>query len=228
MITLADLTDNTALLSFGYNRGLPPNVRFAWGARLIVTQDGYVDFVPDRTDVFSRSKDQGTTSLVKLGKDVPPKKWITTLGHLLTRGDINTREDHEWTLHREEFVVKANTQASAGYCYICAYAARDEPAIWSADEAGAAEVEGWNLFQTDGIEHSILELEKVDFPDADLGNGEGVARFKTDADAWEHVWRGARANNPLHLRALTVLKWESPVEFQEICTWTAEHVRSIR
>ena len=52
------MTTNTSdKLAFGYNPGLA-GATCAWGARWIITQQGSVDFVPDRQDMIGTAEER--------------------------------------------------------------------------------------------------------------------------------------------------------------------------
>lgn len=101
-------------LGYGYNAGLPEGARAAWGARMIAPND----LVHDRQSIFGDALEQkellawlndgalaaGRAILDKLGSEV--------------RGD-ERREHVLWKDTRG--VLKANTNASYGYVYLCAY-----------------------------------------------------------------------------------------------------------
>ena len=108
-------------LSFGYNAGLPDSAIAAWGARFIVTQDGYVDFVWDRTDAVGDSSDREALfdllecrySLDRLRAD---------LSEGLKTRRIGTREAAEIVFYDDDDLrVVGNSNASAGYFYVTGY-----------------------------------------------------------------------------------------------------------
>jgi hypothetical protein len=107
-------------LRFGYNQGRPPGNELAWGARLIVTQDGAVDFVWDRQDCVGPDGERQML-LDYLADVVADRPWvhITTL---LKSGEMQTRAAREFVVYEDSTVtMKANTNASCGYCYVVAY-----------------------------------------------------------------------------------------------------------
>jgi hypothetical protein len=106
-------------LEFGLNKAIPPDARNAWGARLIVTQDGFVDLVPDRQGCAGEDPE---AFLELLNTEFPLDKLLTAFSALLISGQMSTREEHTFTLFRsDKLEVAANTNASAGYCYIAAW-----------------------------------------------------------------------------------------------------------
>lgn len=108
----------TAQLRFGYNDGIPQGTETAWGARLIVTQQGNVDFVYDRQDAVG---DDRQRLLEYLRDSVGDKSW-DKIKELLASYEMRTRAAKEFTVYQDDTVtMKANTLASAGYCYVVAY-----------------------------------------------------------------------------------------------------------
>jgi hypothetical protein len=110
-------------LPFGYNQGLPEYVEAAWGCRAIVTQDGDVDVVHDRTstygsdDAFRRL----AAHLDTMGRD---ERWKARASALLTSREMDTRVAGEHVLVDDgTVIIKGNTNGSGGYLYVCAYTA---------------------------------------------------------------------------------------------------------
>jgi hypothetical protein len=109
----------SARLAFGYNQGLPEDVAAAWGCRAIVTQDGGVDVLWDRTSVFG--PDDAVDALVNQ-PGVCGVLWRERAGELLASGRMLTGEAGEHQLINDGvLVVKGNTNASGGHLYVCAY-----------------------------------------------------------------------------------------------------------
>lgn len=116
------MSTTTHRLAFGDNDALPEHATAAWGARLIVTQDGYVDLVPDRTDIFGAEAISGA-----LVKRIP--RPLDLVAAALRDSRLNTRQAGRVELYRDDLLVlTADTKASAGYCYVTAYLAADEAA----------------------------------------------------------------------------------------------------
>jgi len=111
-------------LQYGLNAAIPPEATGSWGCRAIVTQDGYVDIVPDRTD------QQGTTAIYELlNSQFSPSGLIEAIGRLLRSGQMGTRQPERFELHKSDtLTVAADTLASAGYCYVAAWTAIPDPA----------------------------------------------------------------------------------------------------
>lgn len=107
-------------LSFGCNDGLPEGVRAAWGARLIVDQGGYIDFVHDRQGHFGDDADVD-----------PLIAWVNSgafetarekAGVLLRSYEMNTRKREEFVLYEDDLGrIVGNTNGSAGYLYVAAW-----------------------------------------------------------------------------------------------------------
>lgn len=110
-------------LQYGYTRGLPPGVTTAWGCRAIITQDGYVDVVWDRTTIVGPRSQE----LLQHLRDLPDLAWQAEVSRKLTNGSLSTREYHEVTVWRDgRVVIKANPNNSGGYLYVCAYFYEEE------------------------------------------------------------------------------------------------------
>lgn len=108
-------------LGFGYNAGLPDTAVAAWGARLIVTQDGGVDFLADRTDAVGEDA-QRHDLFDMLDKRYPIKQLRADVGDRLRSGEIHTRVAEEIELYDDtDLHVVGNSNASAGYFYVTAY-----------------------------------------------------------------------------------------------------------
>lgn len=106
-------------LQFGLNSAIPAGTQTAWGARLIVSQDGYVDFVPDRQDSFGPDPQVVFNLLIA---HYPFKQMCDDIRAMLEDGRMHTRVAQDFTLFaNDEIEVHANTNASAGYCYVAAF-----------------------------------------------------------------------------------------------------------
>jgi hypothetical protein len=116
------MADTPRTLEFGYRRGLPAGRTVAWGARLIVTQAGDVDLIHDRQDAIGAEEPLDRLLAHLNGLDTGLRQLIAAL---LRSGDMQTRVAQELVVHQDDvIVIKANTNASAGYCYVVAYFAR--------------------------------------------------------------------------------------------------------
>jgi hypothetical protein len=104
-------------LQWGLADAVPPDATGAWGCRAIVTQDGYVDLVPDRTG------QQGTELIFHLlDTQFPITRLTESLAALLRSGRMSTRRRERFELYKSAtLTVAADTLASAGYCYLAAW-----------------------------------------------------------------------------------------------------------
>lgn len=107
------------MLAFGYNAGLPAGTTTAWGCRAIIDQiTGSVDVPPDRQSAVGPRMD---ALLDHLNHHVRGA-WQDGASELLRSGQMNTRRMEELVLYTDGLVIiKGNTNASAGYLYVCAY-----------------------------------------------------------------------------------------------------------
>ena len=104
-------------LAWGATSLLPENVTAAWGARLIVGQDGHVDLVHDRQDAVGPDAERKAL-LAHLNE----KKPLKALSALLREGKVSTREGADVTVYEDaDIVVRGNSHGSHGYFYIVAY-----------------------------------------------------------------------------------------------------------
>lgn len=113
------------LLRFGLNDVWPEEGPgkpvAAYGCRLIVRQDGDVDFVPDRQDADGPDVPRKLL-LELLMRRFAPSRMKEAVGWLLRYGHMSTRAEEWFVLHMDdELTVVANTNASAGYCYVTAW-----------------------------------------------------------------------------------------------------------
>lgn len=107
------------MLRFGYTRGVPEGVETAWGCRAVVTDDDVVHMVWGRIGAVGPEAER----LVAYLHDLPLRGgWQDRAMELLRAGVMDPRVDEEFVLYADDAVViKGNTQASAGYLYVCAY-----------------------------------------------------------------------------------------------------------
>lgn len=111
-------TDNDMRLRFGYR--VPDGVTAAWGARLIVTQDGDVDLVYDRQDAVG--PDAERRALVDYLNGTVNGEWKGALSALLSHGVVNTRRAKEVIVYDDDRMrIEGNSNASGGYFYVVAY-----------------------------------------------------------------------------------------------------------
>ena len=117
--------------AWGLPHVVPDDAIAAWGARLIVTQQGAVDLVPDR--MGSDGGGQSAVLMALLNARFPYSMLRDTISTLLKglrvrEGDMwvkiqmHTREPEDFILFMDDrLVVHANTNGSAGYCYVTAW-----------------------------------------------------------------------------------------------------------
>lgn len=112
------MTTTTPTLQFGYNPGLA-GATCAWGARWIVTQQGDVDFVPNRQDCIGTPEEK--QELLDWLNRVVQKRPEERLSEMLRSYAVSTRESKEVVLYEDgRGIVLGNTNASAGYFYVVA------------------------------------------------------------------------------------------------------------
>lgn len=108
-------------LAWGLDEAVPTEARAAWGARLIVTQDGTVDFLPDRTSLAGPLQDRHDL-LARMEPEFSAERLMSRIGELLGEGILNTRAAGQCTVYDSAtLAVVADTKASAGYCYVAAW-----------------------------------------------------------------------------------------------------------
>lgn len=109
-------------LGFGLRDAVPPEATAAWGARLIINMNGYVDWVHDRTDAVG--DDGPRTALLDLLWDKVPGRALSEIirGKILA-GEIHTATPGDIVLFEDDDLkVVGNTHASCGYLYVAAWA----------------------------------------------------------------------------------------------------------
>jgi hypothetical protein len=110
-------------LSFGYNQGLPECVEAAWGCRAIITPDGAIDVVPDRTSTYG-PEDAYRRLAYQLDTMVRGARWRARASELLAAGTMDPGRPGEHVLLDDgAVIIKGNTKGSFGYLYVCAYLA---------------------------------------------------------------------------------------------------------
>lgn len=119
------------------------------------------------------------------------------------------------------------THAKAGWlpAILAWFAPSASEAPWSAHDSHRAALEGWHVFEIDGV----YELGAISQPAEWFGGdvppafgwavpghrGSGPV-FARDEDAWRHVAELARGGNALHRRALHFLAARAPEEREAI------------
>lgn len=112
---------STLVPGYGLARVIPDNATAAWGARAIVSQNGTFDLPPDRQGLDGPDKDR---LLVLLNERLPGRELQDIIRGLLRDDIMRTREAEDFILYMDDdIVMHANTNASAGYCYITAWLA---------------------------------------------------------------------------------------------------------
>jgi hypothetical protein len=113
---------NTVKLPYGGTWEVPDGVTAAWGARLIITQDGMTDLLWDRQGATAEISPEAWTPLNTWLDAGAVKKARERLSTLLRNYDLSTREDRDVILVENGVgVIRGNPRASAGYCYIIGY-----------------------------------------------------------------------------------------------------------
>lgn len=107
-------------LAFGYHAGLPDGVTAAWGARLIVQQDGYTDLLWNRQG--NHGDGDALDALHAWLNGGALKAAREKASALLVAYEMRTREAAEFVLYEDDRGrIVGNTNASAGYLYIAAW-----------------------------------------------------------------------------------------------------------
>jgi len=85
---------------------------------------------------------------------------------------------------------------------------------WTDDDSAAARREGWDLFVDVGGHNCRAELQLHGIYAED---DETIAPFsENDKAAWRHVMAKVLSGNPLHVRALDVLRTNAPAEYDRV------------
>ena len=128
------MTDTSELRpAFGAHRLQPDGLRAVYGGRWIVSQDGYVDIVPDRQVVEGPNKGELIDWLN--GTDGSGREYGSlhsarlAAGRLLNDYVLKTRERSPVILYQDERgTIVADTNASGGYLYVTGWLFDDLPA----------------------------------------------------------------------------------------------------
>lgn len=106
--------------AWGLSHVVPEDAIAAWGTRMIVTQDGTTDMLWDR-----QGGDRGphTDELFDLLTErFSIKTMRDTVSELLRSYEMSTREEGDFILYMDDRIcMHANTNGSAGYCYVTAW-----------------------------------------------------------------------------------------------------------
>lgn len=111
---------NTLTLPFGLSEAIPADADVAWGARFIISQDGWVDLPPDRQGCAG---DGNRSDLLdRLAHVCPPKELFALIRDRLLDGTINTTSMLDTVLVDDLGVkIVANPKGSGGYLYVAAF-----------------------------------------------------------------------------------------------------------
>jgi hypothetical protein len=108
-------------LAWGLGRAVPDKATSAWGARIIVDQQGHVDILPDRVDR------QGTTAVFdRLEAQFPQATLRKVLASKLKAYEIVTTRPRFTVLYEnftegDDLHVVGDTNGSGGYFYLAAW-----------------------------------------------------------------------------------------------------------
>lgn len=109
----------------------------AWGARLIVNQNGYVDFLYDRQGAAGVDRPD-FLDLLNERFDLTSLK--DALASLLIDGKMQTRTSEDFRIYQDDDIeVHADTRGSGGYCYVIAYVRTPQTDATAADLCGTCE-----------------------------------------------------------------------------------------
>lgn len=104
-------------LSYGATALVPADVSVAWGARLIVSQDGYTDLVWNRQS--SIGDDDAANALCDKLNRAP---WRKNLETMLLNYTVRTDKAEDVTVFEDDdIIVRGNTNGSYGYFYVAAW-----------------------------------------------------------------------------------------------------------
>jgi hypothetical protein len=104
-------------LRWGLAYAVPAEATGAWGCRAIISQDGHVDLVPDRTDVTGDE-----IILDILTRQYNPRTLREDLGAKLRAHEVLTTRGGRFTLHKSRLLtVMGDTNGSGGYAYLAGW-----------------------------------------------------------------------------------------------------------
>jgi hypothetical protein len=102
-------------LGFGYSRGVPEDVKTAWGARLIAPND----LLHDRQDLVAES-DEAKQELIAWLNGGGIKAALTNLAR--KRQDFIYRDGGEFLVYEDDHgKIVGNTNGSGGYVYVAGW-----------------------------------------------------------------------------------------------------------
>jgi hypothetical protein len=112
------MTPHPKKLAYGPINTVPEGAAAAWGARLIVSQDGWVDIVHDRQDLIAADSESNAALIVALTNST----WKRDLVTKLQTGEVDTRNGADVVVYEDdEIKVAGNSNGSYGYFYIAAW-----------------------------------------------------------------------------------------------------------
>jgi hypothetical protein len=119
--TMTTTERQTNLPGWGLTAAIPADAPAAFGARLIVTQDGTTDLLFDRMDIGGedRADRQRLADLLNAGR---LRAMRDVVEDLLASFIMDTRKGEPFVIFEDDGVLAvANTNGSAGYCYVSAW-----------------------------------------------------------------------------------------------------------
>ena len=109
-------------LKWGYSVAVPPNVKAAWGARLILEQDARKrggDLVANRQS--SIYADQASADLLQARLSLV-RPWEKPLAALIASGEVRSDRPNEVVVYEDEYIKSVgNSNGSFGYFYIAVW-----------------------------------------------------------------------------------------------------------
>lgn len=104
-------------LQWGLRDVIPDDPTGAWGARAIITQDGDVDFPPDRCDSINPGD-----FLTRLERVMPLPTLRYIISNKLKAREIDTRVARNVIIYVDaDISIVCNSNGSGGYLYISAW-----------------------------------------------------------------------------------------------------------
>lgn len=131
-------------LGFGLGREVPDTARAAWGARLIISMDGWVDYLANRTDAVG-SEDAKLALFDKLNSTFPIDTLRKVVRSKILAGEIDNRNRTVVLFDDDGLKIVANTNASYGYLYVAAWETDDEYRLVEVDGVKVAETRRFTL-----------------------------------------------------------------------------------
>lgn len=84
---------------------------------------------------------------------------------------------------------------------------------WHPTLSHQASEEGWDIFECSGSSDGFWQLQMCD----------DMKMFEDDAAAWQHVWRYAMGESPLHAYAIMFLRTHNQQEYDAIRNFCREN-----